>query len=146
MIRKTENARTAAELAKLLWPDHEVEALEAEISRLIDDPDAAVFLAYQGETAVGFAQCQLRHDYVEGTESSPVGYLEGIFVKEEARGRGYARLLLTACEVWAKEKGCTEFASDCELENQESLRFHLKTGFEEAGRIICFTKKIGDQV
>ena len=38
--------------------------------------------------AVGFAQCGLRRDYVEGTDSSPVGYLEGIFIKEEYR-KGY---------------------------------------------------------
>ena len=79
---------------------------------------------------------------MEGTASSPVGYLEGIFVTEDCRRQGYAKLLLAACEVWAKEQGCREFASDCELENTESLRFHLNVGFEEAGRIICFVKTL----
>ena len=32
--------------------------------------------------------------------------------------------------------------SDCELENTHSLQFHLNVGFEEANRIICFTKKL----
>ena len=104
--------------------------------------EAAFFLAYAGETLIGFAQCQLRHDYVEGTESSPVGYLEGIYVAEEYRKQGVARELLSACESWAKAKGCTEFASDCELDNTQSLRFHLNVGYEEANRIICFTKKL----
>jgi len=90
----------------------------------------------------GFAQCQLRTDYVEGTDSSPVGYLEGIFVENEYRKLGYAKELLSECEKWAKEKGCTEFASDCELVNEESLHFHLSMGFEEANRIICFRKGI----
>ena len=53
---------------------------------------------------VGFAQCGLRRDYVEGTESSPVGYLEGIFVKESYRSKGCAKELLLACESWAKKK------------------------------------------
>ena len=35
---------------------------------------------------IGFAQCTLRNDYVEGSSSSPVGYLEGIYVKDEYRG------------------------------------------------------------
>ena len=91
---------------------------------------------------MGFAQCQLRHDYVEGTDSSPVGYLEGIYVASAYRHRGIAGVLLNACEVWAREKGCTEFASDCELNNLESLAFHKKLGFTEANRIICFTKKL----
>ncbi len=91
---------------------------------------------------MGFAQCQLRHDYVEGTDSSPVGYLEGIFVKEAYRHKGYARELLRECEKWAAEQGCGAFASDCELGNEESLAFHLAAGFAEANRIICFTKEL----
>ncbi len=50
--------------------------------------------------------------------------------------------MLDVCQKWAKEQGCTEFASDCELVNEDSLKFHLKMGFEEANRIICFTKKL----
>ncbi|MDF2802567.1 MAG: aminoglycoside adenylyltransferase [Anaerocolumna sp.] len=51
-------------------------------------------------------------------------------------------MLCKACERWAKEKGCDEFASDCELENDSSLKFHLGLDFAEANRIICFTKKL----
>ena len=80
--------------------------------------------------------------YVEGTDSSPVGYLEGIYVVDGFRKNGIARGLLTACENWAKSKGCTEFASDCESDNLQSLQFHLNVGFREANRIICFTKKL----
>ena len=129
-------------LALQLWPEHDFGQLRQEMGEILSQPDAAFFLACDGETPVGFAQCQLRRDYVEGTESSPVGYLEGVFVAEEYRHQGVARKLLAACEGWAKEQGCTEFASDCELSNAESLRFHLNVGFLEANRIICFTKKL----
>ena len=144
MIRKAErkDASAIAGLALQLWPDHSLAEFETEFTELAADPEAAVFLAFREETAVGFAQCQLRHDYVEGTENSPVGYLEGIFVAKQYRNQGTARMLLTACENWARTKGCTEFASDCELTNTQSLRFHLNVGFTEANRIICFTKKL----
>ena len=144
MIRKAENKDlpTLAELAGFLWPEHTAQELRAELAEIMKKPDAAFFLAFAEETAVGFAQCQLRHDYVEGTDSSPVGYLEGIFVADGYRKQGIARHLLTACENWAKKKGCAEFASDCELSNTQSLLFHRNVGFEEANRIICFTKKI----
>lgn len=143
-IRKAAMADTVtvAELAVRLWPDHETNELTAEFATLLADPDAAVFLAFQGQLPIGFAQCQLRHDYVEGTASSPVGYLEGIYVADDFRKGGIARALLSACENWARSKGCTEFASDCELTNTGSLHFHLNVGFEEANRIICFTKKL----
>ena len=129
-------------LALQLWPAHDFGELRQEIGEILSQPDAAFFLAFDGETPVGFAQCQLRRDYVEGTESSPVGYLEGIFVAEGCRHQGVARELLAACEIWAKAQGCAEFASDCELSNAESLRFHLRVGFCEANRIICFAKKL----
>ena len=144
MIRKAESKDLSilAELACQLWPDHTAEEMRTEFAEVMAKPDAAFFLAYAEETAHGFAQCQLRHDYVEGTDSSPVGYLEGIYVADGYRKQGVAKELLAACESWAKGKGCTEFASDCELDNMQSLLFHLNVGFEEANRIICFTKKI----
>ena len=129
-------------LALALWPGHDAGELQAELLELLEREDAGFFLAYDGDSAVGFAQCQLRRDYVEGTGSSPVGYLEGIYVAEGRRGQGLARALLSACEAWAKEKGCREFASDCGLGNTRSLEFHLRMGFAEANRIICFTKKL----
>ena len=113
-----------------------------EFESLLAREDAAVFLYREQGDAVGFAQCQLRRDYVEGTETSPVGYLEGIFVREDARRQGVARQLLSACESWAKAQGCAEFASDCELSNAESQRFHRAVGFEEANRIVAYVKKL----
>ncbi|MCA1318306.1 GNAT family N-acetyltransferase [Bacillus tianshenii] len=132
--------KEAAQLALLLWPDHTLEEFVQEMTNFISQPDAKVILAYHDSEAIGFAQCQLRYDYVEGTSSSPVGYLEGLYVKESFRKQGIAKQLVQACEDWAKEKGCSEFASDCELDNEESLAMHLKLGFSDANRIICFKK------
>ena len=144
MIQKAEvkDIPAIAELACQLWPDNTVEEMRSEFAKIIAKPDAAFFLAYADENAVGFAQCQLRYDYVEGTDSSPVGYLEGIYVADGYRKQGVAKELLSACESWVKAKGCSEFASDCELDNVQSLQFHLNVGFEEANRITCFTKKL----
>ena len=143
-IRQAGRADLAAatRLALLLWPEHEPEALAADLAPLLDVPDAAIFLCEADGQDVGYAQCQLRRDYVEGCETSPVGYLEGVYVKEAYRRRGVASALVTACQDWARSRGCVEFASDCELDNTDSLRFHLGVGFEEAGRVICFTKKL----
>ena len=144
MIQKASvsDAAAAAELALKLWPGHTPEELREEFSGLLAREDAAVLLAFWDGAAVGFAQCQLRRDYVEGTESSPVGYLEGIYVDEAFRGKGIARDLLSGCENWARSCGCREFASDCELDNHTSFRFHLRSGFREANRIICFVKPL----
>ncbi len=144
MIRKAapSDAAVLAALAARLWPHDALEELEREFEALARNESAACFLAYAENRPVGFAQCALRFDYVEGTETSPVGYLEGIYVMEGCRKRGYARALLSACEAWAGERGCAEFASDCELDNLDSFRFHMAVGFEETNRVICFKKSL----
>ena len=133
---------SVAEMAVMMWDSHSVEELKGEFEQEIENKDCVMYIYCIDNIPIGFAQCGLRHDYVEGTESRPVGYLEGIYVREEYRNRGYARELLAECEKWAKQKGCSEYASDCELNNDASLQFHMRVGFTEANRIICFTKRI----
>lgn len=130
------------QLAGQLWPGHEAAALREEMEQWITGEDSAVFLIeIQGE-ALGFAQCGLRYDYVEGCEIRPAAYLEGIFVTESQRGKGCGRALFGACEKWGRERDAAEFASDCSLSNQISEAFHIRMGFQEVNRIICFAKKL----
>ncbi|HOM42082.1 MAG TPA: GNAT family N-acetyltransferase, partial [Bacillota bacterium] len=119
MIQKAgkKDLKTLANLAALLWDSCSVNELMTEFSEIISQGKSRFFLKYENDIPIGFAQCQLRYDYVEGTKTTPVGYLEGIFVKERYRNRGYAKELLVECEAWAKDNGCQEFASDCEIEN-----------------------------
>ena len=95
-----------------------------------------------GDAPVGFYEISLRNDYVEGTEGGTVGYIEGVFILPEYRSQHIAKELLVHGENWSRENGCTEIASDCVLDNTESLRFHLKVGFAEASRNIHFVKKL----
>lgn len=144
MIRKAtkEDVICIAEMAIIMWDSCTAEELAEEFEVVLGNEECAIYLYCIDNMPIGFAQCGLRHDYVEGTESSPAGYLEGIFIREEYRKNGYAKDLLVECEKWAKEKGCSEFASDCELDNEVSFAFHMNMGFTEANRIICFTKRI----
>lgn len=130
-----------AKLAARMWA-HDPTELASEFAALSASEEAACFLAFDGHQPIGFAQCQLRHDYVEGCETSPVGFLEGIYVDDAHRHAGIARALLTACEDWARSVGCSEFASDCELDNHVSQAWHIKAGFQEMGRTIWFAKKL----
>lgn len=131
---------TLSFLAQKLWPHHHESELYKEFKEFLST--GVVFAAWDNNEMIGFAQCSLRHDYVEGCSYDPVGYLEGIFVLEEYRQKGISRQLLSVCEAWAKKQGCREFASDCELDNTQSLSFHLACGFEETNRIICFKKTL----
>ena len=112
-VATLEDVQIVAKLAIQMWKSHTIEELARKFYDYISQDKGRVFIAVADAGAVGFAQCGLRHDYVDGTASSPVGYLEGIFIKAEYRKRGLARDLLETCQKWAKEQGCTEFASDC---------------------------------
>ncbi len=139
-IKKAEMGDLAAVVSlaeKLFSPSG---APEAEMELLLSDEGAAIFLACCENVSVGFAQVQLRRDYVEGTATSPVGYLEGVYVETAFRRQGIAKHLVETSEAWAKEKGCLEFASDCELANSDGILFHKAIGFSEANRIVCFVK------
>lgn len=139
---EAEDAKEVAKLAVEMWTSHTLEELTEELFDAVENENSVVYLMTVNEVIAGFAQCGLRHDYVEGAESSPVGYLEGIFVKKEYRTQGFAKKLLSCCEKWAREMRCTQFASDCEIDNEVSRKFHIKSGFKEANRIICFVKEI----
>ncbi|MBR6703810.1 MAG: GNAT family N-acetyltransferase [Lachnospiraceae bacterium] len=136
------DAEALAGLVKIVWPEHTEEALTEIILEYMNSEESAVFAEKRDGRFIGAALCSLRHDYVEGCETSPVGYLEGVSVKETYRNQGIARRLVEECEQWAREKGCREFASDCELSNTASLNFHLQIGFQEQNRIICFKKEL----
>ncbi len=136
------NLDDVTNLALKLWPDNAWADLKHEFEQLLSSKKDIVYLAVVEGAYVGFIHMSLRSDYVEGSRSSPVGYIEGIYVDEKYRRRGISRKLIEAGEHWAKSLGCTEIASDTELDNIESQQFHKKMGFQEAGRIVAFIKDI----
>lgn len=125
-----------------LWDENTYEALKAEHIELINDSKNGNFICYDEDEAVGFINMSLRRDYVEGSNSSPVGYVEGVYVKPGHRRTGIARKLVDCGIQWAKELGCSQIGSDCVIDNVMSCHFHKGLGFEEAERIVCFIKDV----
>ncbi len=127
-----------------LWPNTSLDDHRMEIAPQLRDRRRFVALlarAENGET-VGLAEIALRSDPVNGCASSPVAFLEGIFVDATRRRRGVARALCEAAERWAAERGCTEFASDALLENIISRNFLQAVGFVPTERVIFFRKEL----
>jgi GNAT superfamily N-acetyltransferase len=105
--------------------------------------EAVAFIARNAANeAVGFAEATLRHDYVNGCSSSPVLFLEGIYVRPVVRRKGIARSLCNAVADWGKSLGCVEFGSDAPLENSASHALHTALGFEETQRVVFFRKPL----
>lgn len=130
------------ELAHLLWPDENISLLKKEMTHFHRDSTSELFICEDNDEMLGFAHVQLRYDYVEGTHTSPVGYLEGIYVRSTFRKQGIGKQLVEVCEDWSRFMNASEFASDVELTNKKSAAFHESLGFKEMTRIICYTKSL----
>ncbi|MDD7339597.1 MAG: GNAT family N-acetyltransferase [Eubacteriales bacterium] len=144
MIREMtiSDAPALAAMAIKIWDSDDKDELEQEFIDMTHDKESTCFIKFIDAKAIGFANASLRHDYVEGCETSPVAYLEAIYEDKEYRLLGYAKDLVNRCEEWGREQVTKEFASDCILTNNDSYKFHTAIGFKEVNRIICFKKDI----
>ena len=94
--------------------------------------------------AAGFVEASKRNDYVNGTSSSPVAFLEGLYVEPAARRKGVARSLVESVVAWAAAEGCRELASDSPLDNVAAHAVHRALGFAETERVVYFLRTLSD--
>lgn len=127
-----------------LWPgDHAEEFFEEARDMLAQPQRYGAWLAHDEQgRALGLAEASVRSDYVNGTQGSPVLFLEGIYVREDARRQGVARALVHAVQAWGMTRHCVDFASDAALENTASHALHRALGFVETERVVYFCKPI----
>ena len=129
-------------LRSALWPGES----QAELASGMADALARghyVRLAVSSRgSPVGFVEAAKRVDYVNGTGSSPVAFLEGLYVVPEARRRGIARALVESVAHWALRQGCRELASDSLLDNSAAHAAHRALGFEETERVVYFRRAL----
>ena len=131
-------------LRAALWPDSATDS-DHDKQTILSEPERYLVLVFtdENDNAVGFAEASIRTDYVNGTHSSPVAFLEGLYVQPASRGQSIARQLVAGVEKWAVEMGCTELASDALVENQVSHSMHEALGFKETERVVYFLKSLG---
>jgi aminoglycoside 6'-N-acetyltransferase I len=122
-----------------LWPDCPPERHRLEVAQILTSR-GIVALAFMNEEPAGFAEVSVRGDHVEGTQSSPVPYLEAWYVRSAHRRRGVGRALIAFVERWAGLEGFSKLASDAELNNSHSIALHSRLGFREVGRSVHFVK------
>lgn len=132
------------DLRLAIWPEDSAEQHLEEMSASLGEPHRYVnFIAYSdARQPIGFAEASVRTDYVNGTESSPVAFLEGLYVVPDQRRKGVAAALVTAVSEWGRSAGCSELASDALLDNEISHAVHRSLGFSETKRVVYFRKEL----
>lgn len=136
------NIASLIPLVIALWPDCDRDEELENYRELINSVNGTCYLAKENDDYIGFIHIGIRNDYVEGSSSSPVAYIEGIYVKPLSQKSGIGRKLVAAAEAWAKNHGFKELASDTGIDNTGSILFHLRSGFEESGRVLYFIKRL----
>lgn len=104
-----------------------VEATESRIHETLfgAHPAALVIFAFDGNKPVGFAVFYFTYSTFAGL---PGLYLEDLFVKPEARGKGVGRQLLRYLAKLAKEKGCWRIEWAVLQWNESAIGFYRKLG------------------
>lgn len=128
-------------LRRLLWDETPDDDHQEEMMDIIEHSDSQfVSVADLGNGRLaGFLEASIR-PFVDDCSSENVGYLEGWFVEPGYRRQGIGRNLVASAEKWARERGCTEMASDAELGNSVSVAAHGNLGYEETSRLVHFRK------
>lgn len=131
------DAQALPALRLALWPDAD-DGLDDLQAALAQSATSHLVVVDDADAALGFAEVSVRHDYVNGTDSTPVGFLEGWYVVPAWRGRGLGRALVAAAAEWTREQGCAELASDARLEDGNAQAAHAACGFEPTERVVYF--------
>ena len=128
-------------MRKGIWPEAPDEYLNFDMDEILADDNYMVIFACDGDKPIGLTEAQIKGS-AEGCETSPVGYLEGWFVQDDYRGKSVVGIMTRAAEDWIREKGCTEVASDTWLDNESSIRAHVKMGYVEVERLVHYVKQL----
>ncbi len=97
-----------------------------------------VYIDYDNEIPVAFAQCTLKED----DQLNQIGYLEQIHIKKNYKNKGIDKRLLSKCEEWAKNKGCNKFTASCSIDDTQKLDLYNYSGFSEINKVAYFSKNI----
>ena len=135
------------DLRCLLWPDDSA-SHSSDITRYFSGQNAHIERVWGvrsgGSSLIGVLELSLR-SYAEGTGDSPVPYVEGWFVRADARGKGAGKALMEKAMDWSSSRGFAHLASDTDLSNEGSIRAHRAVGFREVGRQVALLRPLKSQ-
>ncbi|NKQ34974.1 MAG: GNAT family N-acetyltransferase [Chloroflexi bacterium] len=100
------------------------------IADLIKQPNAVLFLAEEGDTAVG-----LIHISIDEAADLPFfrsrryAVVHNVFVREEKRGQGIGQRLMAQAHEWAVDRGATSVELSVWTANQEAMSFYEALGY-----------------
>jgi GNAT superfamily N-acetyltransferase len=111
-------------------------ALEEELANIGNDR-GVIYIALDGDRAVGFSVAFLMKDFSEGdllgVFRAQRGRIEELYVVPEYRGKGIASTLMQKMEIFLKEKGCDYIFVGVHAFNQNAHELYKHLGYADVG-------------
>jgi ribosomal protein S18 acetylase RimI-like enzyme len=137
---RPEDAAAVARLSDELGYPAEPAEIAARFDRVVGDPDAAVFVAHEGDDVVrGWLHVAATKDLV----SAEHGEIRALVVGEEVRGRGIGRRLLDAAEAWAVQRGYGVMKVRSNVVRTRARSFYERAGYAVTKTQHNFRKMLG---
>lgn len=128
-------------MAHELFADFTDEDMD-DLRKTVGKDDAQVFVIDRGDGALGgYVEAGTR-SVADGCMSGAVGYIEAWYVDPDLRRSGHGRALLESAELWARDRGFREMASDALLDNHVSHAAHKRSGYIEVDKVITYRKSL----
>lgn len=134
------SARTFKSAYKAQLTDKELDDYTASTFSLgriqaeLNDPACTFLLAYEGDTAIGYALVRAG-DPPEGVAGPKPVELARIYLTEEVIGKGYGTTLMEACLKTAQQNGHEMIWLGVWEKNERAIRVYEKWGFTTVGSI-----------
>lgn len=104
----------------------------------VEQPDADILLALDGERLVGLASV---YADIQSIRYGKRCWLQDLVVSKDARSRGIGKSLLDAATDWARSRGCTHLELSSGMGRVDAHRFYRREGMTEQ---YVFERWIGD--
>ena len=118
-------------------PDYTPQRFAAAFRWAVDQENADVLLAFEGDAAVGLASV---YADIQSLGFGPKCWLQDMVVDNERRSEGIGALLMEAAETWARSHGLTHIELSSASGRVDAHRFYERQGF---GRGCAFLKWLG---
>jgi len=129
-------------MRKAIYPVLDDRYDEQEMKQIVGHPDwFCYFLTDADGTLLGLVELSSRN-IVDGCLSSPVAYIEGLYLKPEYRHQGLGKEVIQLLRSWCRERSFSELATDTQLANEAAQRFYRAAGFQETDRVVEFRIQI----
>jgi aminoglycoside 6'-N-acetyltransferase I len=130
-------------MREALYSGLDPEFHDGEMEWIESSGEAECYLAFDEKgKPIGMMELSLRN-VVDGCIGGPVGYVEGIYLEPEHRRGGLGSELLKFATERFRARGCSDMATDAEIDNVDAQEFYRKVGFTESWRVVGFTRSIG---